>query len=210
MATVGELFGPVRKLHANPRRGAGCCATCMTFVEPAYRRCFLCNSNQRWLAAVLPISYAERGGQLQPEPRGLQTLVARERRAHPPATRGRAVATSYSATSPGQRGAHVDGDAIGFDLSSRAARVPRGRLREGPQPGPDGIGGRQRLDAIRTQFAPFFDREREIVRARQSSAQQHSARALGWGIGGLSVVLVVTLGLGGYLLRGRWRSSDDT
>jgi len=36
----------------------------MTFVEPAYQRCYLCSSNQRWLTAVLPISYAERSGQL--------------------------------------------------------------------------------------------------------------------------------------------------
>ncbi|HEX9370750.1 MAG TPA: hypothetical protein VF897_07070 [Roseiflexaceae bacterium] len=33
-------------------------------MEPAYQRCYQCNSNQRWLTAVLPISYAKRGGQL--------------------------------------------------------------------------------------------------------------------------------------------------
>jgi hypothetical protein len=64
MATVGELSAPYANFMRIPRRGAGCCASCMTFVEPAYQRCFLCNNNQRWLAAVLPISYAERGGQL--------------------------------------------------------------------------------------------------------------------------------------------------
>lgn len=64
MATVGELSDPYANFLRTPSRGTGCCATCTTFVEPAYQRCYQCNSNQRWLAAVLPISYAERSGQL--------------------------------------------------------------------------------------------------------------------------------------------------
>jgi len=64
MATVGELSDPYTNFMRTPRRRAGCCAICTTFIEPGYQRCFLCNFNQRWLAAVLPISYADRGGQL--------------------------------------------------------------------------------------------------------------------------------------------------
>lgn len=64
MATVGELSDPYANFMRTPGSGAGCCTTCTTFVDPAYPRCYQCNSNQRWLAAVLPISYAERGGQL--------------------------------------------------------------------------------------------------------------------------------------------------
>jgi len=64
VAAVGELSDPYANFMRTPGRGTGCCTTCTTFVEPAYPRCYQCNSNQRWLAAVLPISYAERGGQL--------------------------------------------------------------------------------------------------------------------------------------------------
>lgn len=64
MATVGELSDPYANFMRTPHRGSGFCATCMTFVEPAYERCYQCTTHQRWLAAVLPISYAERGGQL--------------------------------------------------------------------------------------------------------------------------------------------------
>ena len=64
MATVGELSDPYANFMCTPLRGAGYCATCATFIEPAYQRCYQCNSNPRWLAAVLPISYAERGRQL--------------------------------------------------------------------------------------------------------------------------------------------------
>ena len=64
MATVGELSDPYANFMRTPGRGVGYCTTCTTFVEPAYQRCYQCKSNQRWLAAALPISYAERGGQL--------------------------------------------------------------------------------------------------------------------------------------------------
>jgi hypothetical protein len=64
VATVGELSDPYANFMRTPGRGSGCCTTCTTFVEPAYQRCYQCNANQRWLAAVLPISYAKRGGQL--------------------------------------------------------------------------------------------------------------------------------------------------
>lgn len=63
MSTVGELSDPYANFMRTPGRGAGFCATCTTFVDADYQRCYQCNS-QHWLAAVLPISYAERSGQL--------------------------------------------------------------------------------------------------------------------------------------------------
>ena len=62
-------------------------------------------------------------------------------------------------------------------------------------------GGRQRLDAIRTQFARLFGRERAVIRARESSAESRSARAIGLGIGGLALVIATALGLTLYLRR---------
>jgi signal transduction histidine kinase len=62
-------------------------------------------------------------------------------------------------------------------------------------------GGRERLDTIRTQFARLFDRERAVIRAREQAAERGSSRAIGLGIGGLGLVIVVALGFTLYLRR---------
>jgi signal transduction histidine kinase len=62
-------------------------------------------------------------------------------------------------------------------------------------------GGRERLDAIRAQFAALFARERVVIRAREDRAETRSARAIGFGVGGLALVLVVATGAALYLRR---------
>jgi signal transduction histidine kinase len=62
-------------------------------------------------------------------------------------------------------------------------------------------GGRQRLDAIRTRFGRLFDRERALIRARENKAESRSSRAIGLGIGGLGLLLVVAIGFTAYLRR---------
>jgi signal transduction histidine kinase len=62
-------------------------------------------------------------------------------------------------------------------------------------------GGRSRLDAIRRQFARLFDRERVVIRARESAAEGGSSRAIGLGVGGLGLVIAVALGFTLYLRR---------
>ena len=62
-------------------------------------------------------------------------------------------------------------------------------------------GGRQRLDAIRTRFARLFDRERAVIRARESKAESRSSRAIGLGLGGLGLLAAVAIGFTLYLRR---------
>jgi signal transduction histidine kinase len=62
-------------------------------------------------------------------------------------------------------------------------------------------GGRQRLDAIRLQFAHLFDRERAVIRALEDSADSRSRLAIGLGIGGLALVIAFALGSTLYLRR---------
>ena len=62
-------------------------------------------------------------------------------------------------------------------------------------------GGRERLDAIRTQFARLFERERAVIRARQRSAEQRSSLAIGFGLGGLGLVFAIATGFTLYLRR---------
>ncbi len=62
-------------------------------------------------------------------------------------------------------------------------------------------GGRQRLDAIRLRFARLFDRERAVIRARERKAESRSSRAIGFGVGGLGLLAVVTIGFTLYLRR---------
>ncbi|MBW3608731.1 MAG: CHASE3 domain-containing protein [Actinobacteria bacterium] len=62
-------------------------------------------------------------------------------------------------------------------------------------------GGRSRIDDIRAQLARLFERERAVIRAREESAEQLSARAIGLGIGGLGLVTAVALGFTLYLRR---------
>jgi signal transduction histidine kinase len=62
-------------------------------------------------------------------------------------------------------------------------------------------GGRSRLDAIRTRFARLFDRERAVIRARESKAESRSSRAIGFGLGGLGLLVAVSVGFTLYLRR---------
>ncbi|MDQ3849693.1 MAG: ATP-binding protein [Actinomycetota bacterium] len=62
-------------------------------------------------------------------------------------------------------------------------------------------GGRTRLGSIRSDFARLFARERAIIRFREDRAEAGSARAIGFGIGGLGLVLAVTAGVALYLRR---------
>jgi len=62
-------------------------------------------------------------------------------------------------------------------------------------------GGRQRLDRVRAQFESLFDREQEVISAREQAAERGSARAIGLGIGGLVIVVGVALGFSLFLRR---------
>lgn len=62
-------------------------------------------------------------------------------------------------------------------------------------------GGRSRLDPIRRDFAGLFEREREVIRSREQRAESNSARAIGFGIGGLSLMLAIATGFAIYLRR---------
>jgi signal transduction histidine kinase len=62
-------------------------------------------------------------------------------------------------------------------------------------------GGRSLLDQIRLQFERLFDRERAIIHGREGSAERLSSRAIGFGVGGLALVLAVAAGLTLYLRR---------
>jgi signal transduction histidine kinase len=62
-------------------------------------------------------------------------------------------------------------------------------------------GGRERLDAIQRDFAGLFARERAVINAREQRAEERSARAIGVGVGGLVLVLLVAAGVTVYLRR---------
>jgi CHASE3 domain sensor protein len=62
-------------------------------------------------------------------------------------------------------------------------------------------GGRERLDAIQRDFEGLFARERAVINAREERAEQRSARAIGIGVGGLVLVLLVAAGVTLYLRR---------
>jgi signal transduction histidine kinase len=62
-------------------------------------------------------------------------------------------------------------------------------------------GGRARIDQIRAQLGRLFARERAVIQAREESAEQLSARAIGLGVGGLGLVIAVALGFTLYLRR---------
>ncbi len=62
-------------------------------------------------------------------------------------------------------------------------------------------GGRNRLTAIRREFDRLSASERAVVRARERSAEQRSARAMRFGVGGLLLVLVLAAGITLYLRR---------
>jgi len=62
-------------------------------------------------------------------------------------------------------------------------------------------GGRERLDAIRDDFARLFERERGVTSAREERAEERSSLAIGFGVGGLGLVFLVAVGAALYLRR---------
>jgi signal transduction histidine kinase len=62
-------------------------------------------------------------------------------------------------------------------------------------------GGRERLDAIRAEFASLFERESAVIDARERSAEQRSERAIHFGIGGFGLLIAVATGSTLYLRR---------
>ena len=62
-------------------------------------------------------------------------------------------------------------------------------------------GGRARLDAIGRRFDTLFDSEQAVVRAREERAESRSELAIGFGVGGLGLVLAVAAGVALYLRR---------
>jgi signal transduction histidine kinase len=62
-------------------------------------------------------------------------------------------------------------------------------------------GGRERLDAIRAEFADLFARERAVISQREARAEQRSSRAIGFGIAGLALVLAIAAIVTLYLRR---------
>ncbi|MBA3328705.1 MAG: CHASE3 domain-containing protein [Solirubrobacterales bacterium] len=62
-------------------------------------------------------------------------------------------------------------------------------------------GGRARLDAISEGFDRLVARERVVSRERELRAEQRSSLAVGFGFGGLALVLALTAGVALYLRR---------
>jgi predicted amidophosphoribosyltransferase len=63
--TVHEASATYQRAMRNvPPIQRGICATCRTFVDPAYRVCRVCSRRPERLDLVVPISYSEHGGQL--------------------------------------------------------------------------------------------------------------------------------------------------
>jgi signal transduction histidine kinase len=127
--------------------------------------------------------------------------VRRELAMYPAATRRLAALVSDD---PGQqRRARAIGDAIKDyddlwasvlpDLARQSFAIARAQMKTS--------GGRDRLDAIRMQFASLFEREQALVRSREENANRRSARAIDLGLGGLALVIVLALGFTLYLRR---------
>ena len=74
---------------------------------------------------------------------------------------------------------------------ARRTRTARRPASSRPRSQVETDGGRSRLDAIRTRFARLFDRERAVIRARESKAESRSSRAIGFGLGGLGLLVAV-------------------
>jgi len=127
--------------------------------------------------------------------------VRRELAMYPTETRRLADLVSDD---PGQqRRARAIGDAIKDyddlwasllpDVARQSFAIARAQVRTS--------GGRDRLDAIRMQFASLFARENAVIRTREESANRRSARAIGLGLGGLALVIATALGFTLYLRR---------
>jgi signal transduction histidine kinase len=65
----------------------------------------------------------------------------------------------------------------------------------------DGGRGRDRINSIRDDFATLFEQERAVAASRERSAEGRSSLAIGAGIGGLALVLILALGATLFLRR---------
>ena len=61
--------------------------------------------------------------------------------------------------------------------------------------------GRQRVEAIRSEFAALYERERSVSQTRRRDAEQRSELAIGVGLGAFGFVLAVAAGLAYFLRR---------
>jgi len=61
--------------------------------------------------------------------------------------------------------------------------------------------GRARIETMRSQFDALYARERSFIRSREDRAESRSAYAIGFGLGGLGLVLAVAVGFTLYLRR---------
>jgi len=61
--------------------------------------------------------------------------------------------------------------------------------------------GRARLGAMRSQFDALQERERSVIKSRVERAEQRSAYAIGFGLGGMGLVLAIAAGCTLYLRR---------
>jgi CHASE3 domain sensor protein len=88
-------------------------------------------------------------------------------------------------------------------ITLAAQSLPRARAQlvtNDTSPNPDDTVS-SKLDPIRAEFAQLFKRERAVITDRQQAAEQRSARAITFGIGGLLFVLAVAVGFTLYLRR---------
>lgn len=69
--TVAEAAATYQRAMRNVQpTGRGICATCHTFVDPAYDRCYRCAGQPDMLGAVVPITYSEHLSQMHTALRG--------------------------------------------------------------------------------------------------------------------------------------------
>jgi signal transduction histidine kinase len=61
--------------------------------------------------------------------------------------------------------------------------------------------GKVRIDAIRSDFARLFEQERAVAAAREHRAEGRSSLAIGAGIGGFGLLLILALGFALFLRR---------
>src|SRR4051812_43502151 len=65
----------------------------------------------------------------------------------------------------------------------------------------DGGKGRVRIEAIRSDFARLFEQERAVAASREHRAEGRSSLAIGAGIGGFGLLLILALGFALFLRR---------
>jgi len=61
--------------------------------------------------------------------------------------------------------------------------------------------GRARVETMQSQFAALYEHERTVIKTREQRAEQRSSYAIGFGLGGLGLVLAVATGFAVFLRR---------